>query len=145
MPRSHGASVGYQRTPEYATWLRIRDRVKRKPEYAGRGIKLCARWADSFPAFLSDVGQKPSPELTIERIDNDRDYEPGNVRWATIKEQTRNRRTTRSLTVNGVSRCLAEWAEISGLPIGTIHSRIGRDGWSAERAVLTPRRGTATA
>lgn len=142
MPRSHGASVGYQRTPEFQTWLNIRDRVKRKPEYVGRGIKLCQRWADSFPAFLADVGPKPSPEVSIERIDNTRDYEPTNVRWATTKEQTRNRRTTRLLTVDGVTRCLAEWAEISGLPIGTIKSRIDRDGWSAERAVLTPRRGS---
>ena len=134
---THGCARGYRRTPEYRAWIGMRDRVRRKPEYVGRGIEVCVRW-QHFENFLADVGPTPSAAHWVERIDNDGHYEPSNVRWATIVEQTRNRRTTRRLTVDGVTHSLAEWAELVGIPSGTIRSRIAREGWPHDRAVLTP-------
>lgn len=108
------------------------------PDYGGRGIKVCARW-DSFEAFLADMGQRPTPRHTIERIDNDGDYTPENCRWATAAEQARNRRSTKPVTINGETRLLTEWFEVAAVsPVG-FYDRIRR-GWSVEKALFTPSR-----
>lgn len=92
----HGLShVNGKRTPEHRLWLQIRNKCNNPKThdykyYGGRGIKVCARW-DRFVAFLEDVGFRPSLDLTLDRIDVNGDYEPGNVRWATRKTQARNR------------------------------------------------------
>lgn len=91
----------------------------------------------SFEAFYCDVGPCPGPEYTLDRIDNDRNYEPGNVRWATRAEQQRNKRTNRMLTFNGETRCLEEWARMTGLGT-TLRMRLRR-GWGIERALSTPK------
>jgi hypothetical protein len=102
-------------------------RNKAFPAYGGRGITVCDRWRD-FTNFLADMGECPEG-LSIDRKDNDKGYEPGNCRWATQSEQCRNTRRNVILTLNGVSHCLVEWAEITGINYGTLNDRIRR-GWS---------------
>ena len=111
------------------------------PHYGGRGIQVCARWRADFTAFLEDVGLRPDNAFTLDRIDNNKGYEPGNVRWIDRKTQARNTRRNRRLTVKGRTQLLCEWVEQTGLPISVIQSRL-REGWSDERAVLTPKRTT---
>jgi len=95
--RSHGESSHSGGTPEYRTWrnILIRCSCRKHPSwsrYGGRGIAVCNRWLHSFQNFLSDMGRKPTPEHSIDRINNDGNYEPSNCRWATRSQQMRNRR-----------------------------------------------------
>lgn len=95
---THGGAHHAHRHPLYQTWLSMRQRctnpnVNNYHRYGGRGITVCTRWQD-FAAFLSDVGERPSPQHSLDRIQNDGNYEPGNVRWATRVEQARNSRMT---------------------------------------------------
>ena len=137
--RKHGATIG-GRTPEYRTWKAMRQRCE-SPRYAdfanygGRGIAVCARWRESFAAFLADMGRKPSPAHTIERINNDGNYEPGNCRWATQREQSRNTRRNHILEFNGVRMPLVEWSERQGISFGALLARVRR-GWTTERALF---------
>ncbi|MFE9127031.1 hypothetical protein ACFYOF_16700 [Streptomyces sp. NPDC007148] len=110
--------------------------------YGGRGIHVCPQWRKSFEQFLADVPPRPSPAHSLERIDNQRGYEPGNVRWATAAEQARNRRDNRHLTANGETRLLEDWATLTGLPKSTLFGRL-KAGWDVERAITTPVRSKA--
>lgn len=92
----HGYARG-RGTPEYRSWYEMVRRCtashrKEAKWYRDRGIKVCDRWLNDFTAFLADMGPKPSPKHSIDRINNDGNYEPGNCRWATMKEQIANRR-----------------------------------------------------
>lgn len=87
---------GKTKTPEYRIWRGIIDRCfypsqKRYARYGGRGITMCSRWKESFEAFIGDMGERPSPEHSIDRIDPDGHYEPTNCRWATLEEQAHSR------------------------------------------------------
>ena len=90
--------------------------------YGGRGIQICERWSD-FTAFLADMGPRPSPDHSIDRIDNDGDYEPSNCRWATHKEQMRNRRVTIRVEFRGQTVALRDVADILGIGRNTLLRR----------------------
>jgi hypothetical protein len=105
--------------------------------YGGRGITVCDRWRESFEAFVADVGPRPSKAYSIDRINNDGNYEPGNVRWATCEQQQKNRRNARFVTVESVTRHISEWAADAGLPPDLIDERLAA-GWPAALAVTAP-------
>ena len=136
----HGQSAG-SKSPEYRSWTNMRNRCQNPlnanfPRYGGRGITVCQRW-DSFEVFLQDMGPKPSLKHSIDRMDNNKSYEPANCRWATRAQQMRNTRRNCNLTWNGITLCLPEWAERLGLPKETLVSRI-KAGWTAAEAIETP-------
>ncbi|WP_055693344.1 hypothetical protein [Streptomyces prasinopilosus] len=109
---------------------------RRYADYGGRGITVCERWK-SFEAFAEDMGSTFSPELTLERIDNDRGYEPGNCRWATVIEQARNKRSSHLVTFRGQTKTIIEWSELLGLNYDTVRGRLTKQGWSVERTLTT--------
>lgn len=107
--------------------------------YGGRGVSVCAEWVGSFAKFLEDMGSIPGPGYEIDRADNDGDYTPGNCRWTTRKENSRNRRSNRMVEFQGRKMCLTEAAELAGLPRSTVQKRIdGPAKWSLEKALTTP-------
>lgn len=100
--------------------------------YGALGVIVCGRWRESFEAFLLDVGERPSPKHQLDRFpDQNGNYEPGNVRWATSKQQNNNRRDNRLITAFGRTLTMAEWAEETGLNYNTLWSRLRR-GWHPE-------------
>lgn len=109
------------------------------PNYGGRGIRVCDDWW-LFETFLEHVGPRPSDLHSIDRIDHDGDYEPGNVRWATRKEQNRNKRNNLRWTFNGETATATEWAERIGMHPDTLRRRVVYCGWSIERALTEPPR-----
>jgi hypothetical protein len=132
---------GYRHTPTYQTWIDMRRRCVNPrhrfyPNYGGRGIAVCHEWATSFEAFLRDMGEKPAGK-SLDRIDNDGNYEPGNCRWATQAEQSRNRSQSIRLTLDGQTKVLKDWARDIGMHASTLRERLVR-GWSAERALTEP-------
>ncbi len=132
---------GRESTPEYAAWANAIYRCENQnaqqwPLYGGRGVTVCPQWRMSFDAFLTDMGQRPSDQHSLDRFpDVDGNYEPGNCRWATAREQANNRRNTPM--VSGLSPM--ELSAATGLPFTTIKNRMRR-GWSAERIIAQPRR-----
>lgn len=128
------------RTPEYKTWVSMIERCEKPTcpcyrNYGGRGITVCERW-HIFDLFLRDMGVRPSRGHSIERLDNNGNYEPANCEWATVKEQSRNRRSNSRLTLHGKTMCVTDWAITLGIPPTTIWSRMAR-GWSVERMLTT--------
>jgi hypothetical protein len=115
--------------PNYPQWK----------DYGGRGIEVCNEWRNSFEAFFRYIGPRPSPNHTIDRIENNRGYEPGNVRWATRKEQNRNSRNNHLIRFNNQIHCMTEWAEILGIKRETIKDRI-RAGWPIDKAFNNQKR-----
>lgn len=104
--------------------------------YGGRGISVCDRWSE-YLSFLADMGRRPSPQHSIDRIDNNGNYEPGNCRWATASEQRNNCRQNHVLEFNGRRMTMKQWADVVGLRLGTISERLRR-GWSVEDALTKP-------
>lgn len=140
--RKGNRTHGLRKSPEYMVWWAMRSRCHRPSsrgfkDYGGRGITVCDRWRQSFVAFHEDMGPRPSPQHTIERIDNNRGYEPDNCRWATKDEQQHNTRQNRLVTYNGLTLCVAEWAGRLGIKAATLCARLDA-GWPVEKAFVTP-------
>ena len=140
----HNITHGMRNTKEYNTLSGMIQRCTSPGNpayhnYGGRGIAICPEWRESFVAFAQYVGEPPSNSHSLDRWPNrDGNYEPGNVRWATAKEQGRNRRGLIEIDYLGRRMCLAEAAEISGITYGTLHSRICKHGWPVEQALTVP-------
>lgn len=135
---THGKTL----TKEYRAWRGMLGRCfvktnKDYPRYGGRGIRVCQKWRHSFEMFLQDVGKAPTPNHSIDRYpDNNGDYRPGNVRWATVSQQARNRRTNTRITFNGRTMNIGEWERHLGFPRLLLTNRL-RGGWSIEKALTT--------
>jgi hypothetical protein len=135
---------GRSKTKEYRVWIGMKKRCEDPKsegykDYGGRGIFIVPRW-QSFENFYEDMGMCP-PKMTIERLDNNGPYSPENCEWRSYQAQARNKRTNRIITVNGQSRTLAEWTDITGLTRETIRNRIDCYGWSEEEALTIPSQG----
>lgn len=138
--KTHGKTL----TSTYHSWMTMKARCSnpnsnRHSNYGGRGIKVCERWA-KFENFLEDMGERPDG-MSLDRINSDGDYEPGNCKWSTQKEQQNNRRNNMLIELDGVTMTLAQWSEKTGFDATTISTRIRR-GWSCHDALtVVPRLG----
>jgi hypothetical protein len=136
--RTHGMAG----TPTFTRWNNMKQRcynpnASSYEYYGDRGITVCDRWLHSFENFLEDMGECPSDQHSIERIDNNKGYSPENCKWATAIEQGRNRRNVKLIEFEGKKLAIPEWAECTGIKPGTIAWRLAR-GWSVDRALTTP-------
>lgn len=136
----------YTKTPEYSHWRAMRNRCKEnfweKELYFDKNITVCERWNNpkkGFHNFLEDMGPRPSPNHSIDRIDGTKGYFPENCRWATTKEQAGNRSNNIQITYNGITQCLGHWAAEFKIPYSTLRARI-KTGWDIEQALTTPPR-----
>lgn len=132
---------GKSRTKIYKVWTSMRLRCNNKLDrgydnYGGRGIKVCERWETSFENFLADMGYSP-PGMSLDRIDNDGDYEPENCRWATPSQQLGNQRKSVRFKVDGVEMCLMEISIKYKISYNTLHQRV-RKGMSIQDAISKP-------
>lgn len=118
--------------PEYKIWRAMNKRCRPNyvwaNRYSERGITICDRWIglDGFTNFLIDMGSRPSVKHSIDRIDNDGNYEPGNCRWATYGEQERNRDNSVWITFEGRTRLLLEWCEMFGISYQAAYGKLYR-------------------
>lgn len=139
MHGTHGDAARGAVAPEYRVWAAMigrctRPKDKRWMDYGGRGIAVCDRWR-LYENFLADLGRKPSPKHTIDRIDANGHYEPGNCRWATMTEQQNNRRNNLMIEWQGRTMSAAQWERELGFRRGILHDRIRNHGWPIERAM----------
>lgn len=137
----HGGS----KRPEYAVWTGMISRCTNPLAtgyqfYGGRGIDVCSRWRRSFADFLEDVGPRPSKRHSLDRIDPNEGYMPGNVRWALPDVQALNKRDNPRVTYDGRELYLSEWADLTGVPRDILYGRIFLGGWDLARAFGTPQR-----
>lgn len=133
---------GRSKTPEHNIWCAMRQRCGNPSDngyeyYGARGITVCERWRDSFENFYEDMGPRPSSGHSIDRINNDGNYEPSNCRWATRLVQAHNSRISTNITHNGETKCIAEWAQQAGISVKSMYTRLA-SGWSIEKAISTP-------
>lgn len=132
--QTHGESGENSLTTEYDAWHSMKRRCAGstpayKKNYLDKGITIHAPWVEDFTVFLAAVGRRPSPKHSLDRFPNPNgNYEPGNVRWATAKEQARNKTNNRHLTFNGETHIACEWAEILGINIKCFTERLRRWG-----------------
>lgn len=144
LSRTHGQSSQKHKASEYRTWINMKTRCynDKYPEYflyGGRNIALCDRWRDSFENFYADMGPKPEPKrkYSIDRINNNGNYEPGNCRWATSREQNNNRRSNRLITYQNRTQTLSQWAEELNIDIKILWNYLYRSHKSLESIILS--------
>jgi len=129
---------GKNRTKKHRTWQNIKTRCLNKSRkyykhYGGRGITICEKWLN-FEGFDEDMPDPPGEEYQIERINNNGNYEKSNCKWATRKEESRNKRTNINITYNGKTQILADWAEEFNINPGVLRYRL-KNGWDIEKAL----------
>lgn len=127
-------------TPTYETWCKMRRRCNDAKDdhfkfYGARGISVCEQWRD-FLTFLHDMGERPAG-MCLGRINNDGNYEPGNCRWETMRQQANNTRSNRRLELDGEIHTMAEWARKLGLTQGALNMRM-KAGWDMRKTLTTP-------
>ena len=125
----------------YMAWSNMKSRcynpkATKYKDWGGRGIKVCDKW-QKFSEFLKDMGPSYYDGLQLDRINNDGDYTPSNCRWVSRKNQSRNRRTSKFITLNGETKTLDEWTEISGLKPSTVRQRLHCYKWPIEQCFKT--------
>ncbi len=141
--KTHGHTANGKRSRTFRSWEAMKARCHDPKNigyarYGGRGIQVCDRWRESFQVFLEDMGARPI-DMSIDRIDNDGNYEPANCRWASRIDQARNKRRNRLITFRGKTEPLAVWAQTIGLSARALSERLRR-GWSIEDAMTRPLR-----
>lgn len=129
--RHYNATHGMSKSLEYRTWILMKRRCYdindiNYKSYGGRGIKVCPEWIESFETFFAYMGKKPSHNHSIDRINTNGNYEPGNVRWATRLQQARNKRMNRLIEYMGESKTMGQWCEILHLPLKRTELRFNR-------------------
>jgi hypothetical protein len=124
MSGTHGHAARDRESPEYRSWRKMRSRCTRRDvksaRYIDSGITVCESWMHSFEAFLRDMGSKPTPRHSIERMDNSKGYNKQNCRWATRFEQDRNKTTNVFYSINGSLLCQKDFADLFGVTDATI-------------------------
>lgn len=139
---------GLKGTRLYRIWNGIKNRCfnpnyHRYSDYGGRGIKVCDEWKNDFQSFYDwSMSNGYSDNLTIDRINNDGNYEPSNCRWVGLKVQANNSRHCNNIQFNGEVHSISEWARITGIPRYTLNNRINKYGWSIEDSLTKPNRTT---
>ena len=141
---------GLSHHPLYVTWRNVKYRCTKEthpqyPDYGGRGIIMDPRWVDSPEEFIADVertiGMKPTNKHSLDRVDNEKGYVLGNLRWATASQQQNNKRDNFKVTFNGMTKTLKEWSRALGYSYIALHARLTRYGWSVQEALTTPTEG----
>ena len=138
---SHGAMLGGKPSTTYRSWMNMKQRClnpknRNYSKYGGRGITVWDRWINSFENFLADMGRRPDA-TSLDRIDNTKGYSPTNCRWATTKEQSRNKRSNRLVECNGQKKTVVEWSEIASINQRTLTKRLNK-GWEPQKAIYLP-------
>lgn len=139
---THGYSRKGNIHPLYVTWVKMRKRCNNEKDkdyhsYGARGIKVCARWEESFVNFLEDMGDRPKGH-SLDRVDNDLGYSKENCKWSTPTEQSRNTRRSIDITFGSATRNLSYWCEFFGMSHETVSWRIKKRGYSPQMALTTP-------
>lgn len=141
--RKNHTSHNLSKTRIYNIWVKMKSRCLNSNDfkfknYGGRGILICDEWKNDFKTFYDwSIANGYADNLTIDRIDNNGNYEPKNCRWATAKEQANNKRNNKRLTYNNMSLTVSEWSNLLNLPTSTIESRIYKHHWSVQKALST--------